>query len=385
MDKIVCIENENTISNLLDKIKELNVCCEFSNSFTTTMNEGAVIRATIVGSRVFITDDGSEPTPVLFVDADPIETYLMGQEMDRIFFNRVNVSEMYLNGVIIFYKTMYLELPQYPDGVIIDLAKFINENNPDNTRKVIVVNNHIQPSLRTHSLLHLRVTLINNGEFQGTSPSSDAFIIDSPIKLINNGWIKGAGGNGLAGVSAPAPYGWIVNKTLYDGSWCWACGQPGCPSHYMQFPTGVVFAQTTTGGAKQVWSGSGFQGHVLNNGPFTIWGEAGWFRGVYKKTMIGQCGTPFEWWSLEKKVWGRIPAGKGGSRGIGQNFNQTNSMSGTAGTTVNGTTGTSGTNGGTWGQAGVGVGAGVAGRAIVGSANIIAFGSIQGNTIGAIS
>ena len=386
MNKIVCTNNETTIQVLLDKLKDLNLCCEFLSGCCTTLHEGAVMRAVLIGDKVYMTDDGTKPVFVPFVNGNPIETYLMSVEMDMIYFNGVAISQMYLNGDIVFYRSLVLELPQYSDNTIINLAAFIASKNPDNIRKIIVHNGHTQPTLRTYSLAGLEVTLINDGEFQGTSPSSDAFIINSPLVLINNGWIRGAGGNGIDGKDAPDVLGWVHSEYLYDGSWSWACGQPGCPAHYMQFPTGVAFLQSSVDGSmKQIWRGGGFEGHISNTGPFTVFGQTGWFRGARKRTnMIGQCGHRFDWYGLERKIWDTLPSGSGGTKGIGQNFNQTSSTAGTSGTTIDGSTGTSGTNGGDWGNDGVGTGAGKGGDAIIGSRHLVTPDSNIGNQIGGI-
>ena len=82
---------------------------------------------------------------------------------------------------------------------VIELDSVINNNNPENLHTVNITNNLTQPTIFSGDLTGLDVTLINNGNIHGIDTQWEALNITSPLTLINNGWIRGAGGWGGRG------------------------------------------------------------------------------------------------------------------------------------------------------------------------------------------
>lgn len=259
-----CHEELMSLQIILNKLNEVNECCDDMKDCCDTLSTGDVIRVILIKDpsgtkhRAYMTDDGSTPLQVPFVDGDPIETYLNTHLMKRIFLNGTDLFELYLNGDIVFRKILELELPQYTSEI--NLKDFIDANNPENLVVVEVTNNLTQPGIVTGSLCGMEVELINNGEIQGISSGGDALVIDSvcPMKLTNNGWIRGAGGDGGDGAgfnagSIPSHIGvWEPRESYddprhsctYDACIC----QMVCVSGYQAGKTPPTWASPSQGG-----------------------------------------------------------------------------------------------------------------------------------------
>ncbi len=115
----------------------------------------------------------------------------------HLWFNGNYMNEGYMNGVHVFTTLLRLTLPQAVTPV--NLRTFINNNNPHGRTRIIVTNNLTQPRLDTGNLAGLSVTLVNNGQFQGAAVGDRGMNITSALTVTNNGWIRGAGGNGGRG------------------------------------------------------------------------------------------------------------------------------------------------------------------------------------------
>ena len=107
------------------------------------------------------------------------------------------IDFVYQNKVLVWQRMLELTLPQFTSTF--NLATWMKQNNPRNIEEVIITNNRTQPSMLSGNFTGYNVTLINNGEIRGTGPSSTALAVTSDMKLINNGWIRGAGGSGGRG------------------------------------------------------------------------------------------------------------------------------------------------------------------------------------------
>jgi len=95
------------------------------------------------------------------------------------------VDFVYMNKVLVWQRMITLTLPQY--SKTFSLRSYINSNNPNNVKKITIINTRTQPSIETGNLSGFDVTFINNGEIQGTYPGSTALNITSKLKLLNNG------------------------------------------------------------------------------------------------------------------------------------------------------------------------------------------------------
>ncbi len=129
----------------------------------------------------------------------PLRAYNIGHivefDIGTGFQEAQNESNLYeLNQAEIF-------LPEPADNSTINLKDFIDANNPQNAVAVTVTNNFIQPKIITGDLYGMDILFVNNGEIQGNDNSGTALELSSKLRLVNNGWIRGAGGRGGSGGS----------------------------------------------------------------------------------------------------------------------------------------------------------------------------------------
>lgn len=191
-------------------------------------------------------------------------------------------------------------------------------------RIVEITNSKTQPSIVSGDVSTLDVTFTNTGEIQGTSASSDAITLTSDVKIINNGWIRGAGGSGgnggnggRGGTGGIGGRGrndtYLKNTIQYQG---------GC--------SGNLSAWFDHDGSNTInlwWNGTRKDYNTTSTGPLTIPGYTGvFYRDVYVERTY--CNV----WSNTYKVkrvetlpryggTGGIGGvgGNGGVRGIGGN------------------------------------------------------------------
>lgn len=124
---------------------------------------------------------------------------------ETFYVQAVNAAALHPNGInsnadqgtALNYLELYLLDPANPNSVFLDA--FIAANNPTNRVNIKVINQFTQPRIRSGDLSGLNVLLENNSEIQGNIPGREALELTSPLQLINNGWIRGAGGSGGRG------------------------------------------------------------------------------------------------------------------------------------------------------------------------------------------
>lgn len=111
---------------------------------------------------------------------------------------------------------LYITLAQ--SSATITLRTIIDNVNTENRTKVQITNNYVQPRIRSGDLSGLTVTFINNGEIQANQFSGTGLELSSNLTLINNGWIRGAGGNGGIGGTGGkgADISWSSGSTVYN-------------------------------------------------------------------------------------------------------------------------------------------------------------------------
>ena len=133
-----------------------------------------------------------------------------------------DLFEAYLNGTIVFKKSLELYLPD-PQGVntTINLKTFIDGEDTGGFTNIKIINNFIQPQIITGVLTGLNIEFENNSEIQGNTEGSAGLILTSDILLINNGWIRGAGGGGGLGGPTDAFYqsvgAWLIRHHETSG------------------------------------------------------------------------------------------------------------------------------------------------------------------------
>ena len=186
------------------------------------------------------------------------------------------INFVYHNRVLVWQRVLELTLPQFHKTF--NLATWIRANNPRNVEEVIVTNRNTQPSMLSGNLSGLNVTLINDGQFQGTGVGSNAVSISSSMKLINNGWIRGAGGNG--GRGSWGKKGANINvasvwKEFYNGGMWWM--MPGPPNDrlcgaFLAPKTAWMVSAQTGGNAQMNWNGRFKRWMCSTSGPCNVSG-----------------------------------------------------------------------------------------------------------------
>lgn len=359
---------------------------------------------------------------------------------DHIFFNGVKnldihyngglLGDIHFNGVHSYTSILHLTLTQHTS--LINLRSFINARNPNNRTRVIVTNTLTQPRLTTGNLSGLTVELINNGEFQGEAAGRNGMEITSALKLTNNGWIRGAGGNGGKGGTAgrgatgakganstksvtiqkaqteTRAYNWPTNGyrsgrantatnmcdiMRWDGKQGVHCAGrvSSIPGLSGVFTLAMPYVSDITVGGQYAGAYGNFRIKRTWTGPFTtttpITGGAGGRGGAGGAGGNGGVGQ----WFRHNKTNGA--GGHGGAAGAaGRGSSPAGGNAGRRGAT--GYTGGKGGNGGTWATAGsrgatgshgsAGAGGSGAGKAITGWARVVT-GSKRGNVSGAVA
>ena len=128
------------------------------------------------GDPTFIIDGGEEIVP------EYITCRYTGESVDK--------------AIVVWQHQIGIDLPQF--SVRTNLATWLEANYPGET-KIRLVNNRVQPTLDSGDFGTKEVEFVNNGEIRGFSASLVAYNATSNHIFINNGWVRGAGGNAGAG------------------------------------------------------------------------------------------------------------------------------------------------------------------------------------------
>lgn len=348
----------------------------------------------------------------------PVETYIDGtiirdwQYKDAASSpNYIPLDEAYMDGIIVYRRELVLTLPEYVTPI--NLSDYIANNNPDNYKVIRIVNNYTQPTIYTGQLGYpsdpLLVTLENNGDILGFSSGDTALVVQAPIKLINNGYIKGAGGVGGTGQASNGvsrQVGAWEHRSAYDDGGPYVEGQMSPLANSTQNgPYYNRFWKTAGGVNSGAWAlRDGTNQHYFDTNSASNWGD---YQDVYRHsgvTLRHNTGTGLLVVVEETEGY---TAGAGGLGGAGQSFSNPVAEAGhasTSGTHYGPTSGfnpstgynlapltqpstSNGGNGGDFGSNGASVtgggAGGSAGNAITGYANLTT-GSNTGNTIGAV-
>ncbi len=269
------------------------------------------------------------------------------------------VDFVYMNNVLVWQRMLILHLSQHHNTF--SLRTFINDKNINNVKQITVINDRTQPAMVTGNLSGLDVTFINNGEIQAMVGGGNAFHATSPIKLINNGWIRGSGGKGGAGGK-----GKNTSKTSYsyEIKYNWkACNQATSGNYWVGVINYTCDTMMTWGGKHSSWLGD------VGTDWKTISGLSGHFRrtgGVLCNTM---CSHQSSFYRIERRLTHTtaITGGAGGAGGAGIGYNSVakNGSAGKASSPSGGNSGGTGGRGGSWGAKGstgsTGAGGGSAG------------------------
>jgi len=277
-------------------------------------------------------------------------TFLGGKRIHTLTYRTAtgdkDIAEAYLNGRLVFTKELELTLPAHTSPV--NLRSFIDANNPKGYRNIVITNTRVQPSIITGDINDLNVTLINNGEIQGTPSTGYGLKLQSPLKLINNGYIRGKGGDGgKGGKGANDTYTSYEYNEQYKFTTC----------HIDRDSQYWVATFTQSNGVKSTYAKWGTKYREMNwdhfnTSWFTIPGLSGEFRmKKYKTTRYCSYNTKF--YSIERRtsVTKTRIGGDGGNGGLGRAFNR-NATAGQQGKPSNpagGNSGGAGGAGGSWG------------------------------------
>lgn len=286
------------------------------------------------------------------------------------------------NGALIWGEDTPLEvnLPQF--NVTTDVANYLRITYPFDL--VIKVTNTLnQPSLIVGDLGHIvALTLVNEGTISGTNPGDDGLILQAPVKLVDNGIIRGAGGNGSAGGNGGrgGKGGKGADSSIKTTKYETQTGDMACTD------IGYGYRATLNTAANPMWSGYAWDGHgnwLTNKDYGTDWVSSstigdGIASGDYRRSTYrggNYCPYPsyVKYYDIERRYTVTTTAigGAGGSggaagvggtagRGISYNTNRTNGAAGTNGIAGNPglpstpAGGNSGGKGGTGGKGGSG-------------------------------
>ncbi len=246
------------------------------------------------------------------------------------------------------YEYLELELPKSYSQI--NLRDFIDDNNPLLIPEIIVTNNKVNCSLTTGDLTGLTVTLVNNNEFQGfpknrtdnNSSRNSGLEVTSPLTLINNGWVLGAGGyGGRGGEGDNDSYQTNKSEEKYNG---------------INDNQNVWFAYCNNGGVVRFfweYSSGGWDGNCNGVGPVgTPGADSGTVeRGAYKGTYANDC-----YYSVIRR-WTETTSRNGGDGGLGgegEGYNQGRDWGeeGDSSSPSGGNDGGEGGRGGDWGDDG---------------------------------
>ncbi len=108
----------------------------------------------------------------------------------------IQAQSVTVNGVEAWRNSETVTLPQF--AVVTNIGNWLQIESPG-THPIKIVNNRTQPRLIMSNFLGRDVIFTNNGEIQGEVAGANGMDIYESFTLINNGWIRGAGGNGGKG------------------------------------------------------------------------------------------------------------------------------------------------------------------------------------------
>jgi hypothetical protein len=226
------------------------------------------------------------------------------------------------------------------------------------------------------------VVLINNGEIRGLSNSKNALELTSALTLVNNGWIRGAGGNGgYGGKGGDDTYTKSSTETRYN----FGCGSGNSLADHSYSDWVTI-----------TWSNKYCNVKTTGKGPVKHEDFSGsFYRGNYKCTAT--CDTTAKFYEIKRVTYSTHSrtggAGGAGGKGIAFGQGQTYGSPGLPSTPTGGNSGGAGGTGGSWGVAGAPGSRGVngeagklgepAGYAITGTTYLMAgsnIGNISGET-----
>ncbi len=313
-----------------------------------------------------------------------------------------NLVRALLNGVVIFERVLELVLPCNPADSTINLADFIAAADPIGEYRLInIILNPSgvnpaachHPTIVTGDLNGLEVTFTNNGSIEQRCNADYALGINSPIKFINNGYLRGRGGDGGKGGTGH------VGKTSSGTSTKWE-GPFYQQGTYHWYSTCAPFPGSRDVRVTYKWNGGGGTAQSRAT-PCTSQvtskssGGSTYYRSGGAKTGNGSVcdGNDYDYYAIKRKTTttfnypgGAGGAGGAGGKGICYKQSASSGSNGSGGApggdpeTTRGYTGGKGGKGGTWGEPGEngerGGGSGSSGSA--GTTNGVA---IRGNAI----
>ena len=304
-----------------------------------------------------------------------------GVAMDSVYFNGSKMDKVYVNGTLVFEDMIAVSVPNgYGGSTGINLQTFL-EQYAAGKNKITITNNGVLAKFISGNLGGLEVTFINNGEIQGRRSSAhggDAMSISSAFTLINNGWIRAAGGRGGRGADG-------ANDTYTT---------EGVEYHYSGTSNVNSWQAYCDSGAIRIFldsKGTGSDYDCTRTGPYNSPSSAHPGK-LYRGVLKWQSGQIYIY--SVKRVFDKINTrrgGAGGEGGYGQGYGQgyTNGKVGAPSSPAGGNSGGTGGRGGGWGSNGYrggnnGAAGSAAGKAIVGS-GYLKTGSKTGKVNGAIA
>jgi hypothetical protein len=347
------------------------VATEITQTSTPTCNVGS-IGGTCVSTGEYTVSYSSSVGSVSFVWSSSNGTIVSGQGTDTITASMDSgapVTPLQLTCVVTddvssssvstcfshdrTTSFLMLDLPKSYEQI--NLRDFIDANNPLSKTDVLITNNVVNCSITSGDLSGLNVTLIVNKALQGfakkrsndNESKNSGLVVTSQMRLLNNHYIRGAGGyGGKGGKGADDTYAvetWTPYYTPPTGGWC----APQTGVFWMSIP-----GYNTQGG----WGG---EYRVINSSP-TFNSTYNWNGDILRRgEYVGKfgCQAIGSVYKIEKKGVAQAPriGGEGGLGGSGLGYNSvagTQEEEGYPSVPEGGNSGGKGGVGGNWGAKG---------------------------------
>ena len=232
---------------------------------------------------------------------EPITYFNGSPKLEEWYYNDVELKRAFFNDVIVFEKTLFLDLPCSPGYTSLNLSSFIASNNPDDLRTVIVKlrSGCHHPTIRVFSDINnlCKVTLIIDGYLEANE-NDPALDVSGSIKLINHGEIRGRGGDGGAGGRGADGRSYSeTTGSSQSGTWHVYCDP--CTGR-----TAVIDVPDSTSGC-------------ISNCDTTSYN--GWQRGAMTSGYFNHCGEVDAYYDATKDTTTttNYAGGTGGAGGIG--------------------------------------------------------------------
>jgi hypothetical protein len=235
---------------------------------------------------------------------EPITYFNGSPKIEDWYFNDTQLMRAFFNDVLIFERTLYIDLPCNPGYDSLNLSSFIASNNPDGLRTIFVKlrSGCHHPTIKIFNDINnlCLVTLIIDGYLEANENDPALVVGSNNVKLINHGEIRGRGGDGGAG-GRGADGRELSETTTTSKSGTWHVYCTPCTGR-----TAIISI-----------SNGGPTSDCISNCNTTSYG--GWKRGSYISGSYNHCGEVDIYYNASTTTTTTVnkAGGVGGAGGIG--------------------------------------------------------------------